>query len=62
MAGLARCDLALCHADEARAGLQRALDIFLRIGAAEAVVIAIELRTDHPIDDDHPEDGQATAP
>ncbi len=43
MAGLGRCALAAGHATEGRAGLHQALDIFNRIGAAEASDVSAEL-------------------
>ena len=43
LAGLARCDLAIGHTDEARIGLDRAREIFHRIGAVEAAEVVVEL-------------------
>jgi tetratricopeptide (TPR) repeat protein/transcriptional regulator with XRE-family HTH domain len=43
LAGLARCALAAGRADEAANGLQLALDIFERIGSAEAAEVSAEL-------------------
>jgi hypothetical protein len=43
VAGLGRCALAAGHATEGRAGLHQALDIFNRIGAAEASDVSAEL-------------------
>jgi hypothetical protein len=43
VAGLGRCALPAGHAAEGRAGLRQALDIFNRIGAAEASDVSAEL-------------------
>jgi tetratricopeptide (TPR) repeat protein/transcriptional regulator with XRE-family HTH domain len=43
LAGLARCDLAAGRTDHARSGFLRALEIFHRVGAAEAQDISAEL-------------------
>jgi tetratricopeptide (TPR) repeat protein len=43
LAGLGRCALASGHAAEAEANLRQALEIFQRIGAAEAAELAAEL-------------------
>jgi len=44
LAGLARCALATGRTAEAADGLRQALDIFQRIGAAEAVDVSAELQ------------------
>jgi hypothetical protein len=43
LAGLGRCTLAIGHAAQAEVLLRQALEIFQRIGAAEAAEVAAEL-------------------
>jgi hypothetical protein len=43
LAGLGRCALASDHAAEAREKLGQALEIFQRIGAAEAADVSVEV-------------------
>ena len=43
LAGLGRCSLAAGHSDEAAQTLRQALEIFQRIGAAEAAGVSAEL-------------------